>query len=785
VLGFGLGLGLWHVLLLILGVTGLYYRSVMVVIAAIVILGSGRQFGTLARTVRPVWRFAAAPQAICILLVAIFAGWLLLARGLYPGGGGDYYTHYFYYYLEVLNNHSLAPNDVWYHYFYSKGYGLFFFSMLLTDPEAPALVTFCCVLMAALAMAAVVHRIAPSSLWPGCVAALYLAFNLSSYGGFGGGEFQKDHEQVSALIVLMACALCMARGPTARAWFTMAASSAVAIAIIAQPVGVLVACYFISVAFWAALRRRWKEMWRCGLIGAVVGGTVAAMLVLSYWMTGLADDQALGLMLRFADITRLERWGVLPQIVIVAWIRANYLSVAPPGWEWALTGMLPRFMRLSQLWVFSVGPAVALGFLATRWIRSRYRGVAVKTPPTDARSAASLSTMRHIGSLVLVFAIISVPAGYEQPVSYLRTSSFFFPLLALLATAACSWALTRIPGRKARLLLSWPFPLVLLVATVVLWHGDWRHRVAQDSKNSLRFFFGRYSLAEAYSRQDVGFSFGGINTHALAASRQVEPGTPIWSTNVDSYCMVPDCWIESVVSFKLSDRLDEIISGEPERSKQLLQEAGLNYFLVSGDSTLLDVLPYAKLFAPNTIGRYLAIRWTDGTAFLLTWIGPQTTPITPEFLQIYTRLLKQRELTWFRFSRLAPQLAEVTARLRNKSWGARVEFAWRQTRELPPDGTLNITEATYGENCRAYTPTSAPFNTVYRGNATDTARDACSGVTQCLFRVDVQEIGDPAGGCTKDFSITYRCGQGGPLTTVTLAPEANGRTVNLFCPATP
>ena len=66
-------------------------------------------------------------------------------RGFYPGGGGDYYTHYFYYYLAVIQNHGLAPNDVWYHYYYSKGSGLAFLGMLLSDPEAPALTTYACV----------------------------------------------------------------------------------------------------------------------------------------------------------------------------------------------------------------------------------------------------------------------------------------------------------------------------------------------------------------------------------------------------------------------------------------------------------------------------------------------------------------------------------------------------------------------------------------------------------------------------------------------------------------
>ena len=787
VLAFGLGIGLWHVVMLILGIAGLYYRSVVIALAAIILLASTRQFGALAsaafRSLSHRKR-QLTPQTICILLIVVFAGWLLLLRGLYPNADGDYYGHYLYYYLSVLNNHTLAPNDVWYHYYYSKGYGLFFLGMLLSDPEAPTLATFSCIVIAAIGMAVVVYRIAPSSLWPGCLAALYLAFNLTSYRDFGGAQFQKAHEQVSALIVLMACALCMARGPAARVWLTMAVSTAVAVAIIAQPVGVLVAIYFVAVALWAALRRHWEEMRGYGLAGVVVGGTVAAMLLLNYWVTGLADDQALGLMLRFADVARLDRWGVLPQLVILAWIRDNYSHLTPPEWNWALASMLPRFLRLDQLWVFFVGPALALGFFAARWIASRWLEMCRAPSPASEGAAVGAATLGRIGSIVLVFAVISLPAGYQEPFSFLRVTSFFFPLLAMMAAvAACS--APHASERFERQLLNWILPVFLLAATVLSWHGDWRQRVARDSKNALRFLVGDFSLADAYSRQDLVFPFGGINPHTLAASRQVEAGTSIWSTSIDSYCVAPSCWIESILSFKLSGQLDQIVAAPPERAKQLLEAAGLNYFLVSKNSQMVDVLPYSKLFAPDTIGRYLAIKWTDGTAFLLTWIGPGTTAITPEFIKSYKEFLDQPDPPWTRLHHLAPQLAEATDMLRGKSWGAAATFPWRSLRSPAPEGTLDIAEATYGENCRGYTPAWAPFNTVYRGNATEAVREACDGKTQCRFAVDARQLGDPAFGCDKDFSVAYRCWHDGSRLRVMLQPEASGRTLGLSCPAAP
>src|SRR3974390_1071338 len=114
VVGFGIGVGIWHVVMLILGVLGLYYRLVMVGMCLIVLVASARHFANIAIVG---WRATAIrfsdlrqrhalPQTIGAAMIAVVAAWLLLRRGLYPGGGGDYYTHYFYYYLEVLKNHG-------------------------------------------------------------------------------------------------------------------------------------------------------------------------------------------------------------------------------------------------------------------------------------------------------------------------------------------------------------------------------------------------------------------------------------------------------------------------------------------------------------------------------------------------------------------------------------------------------------------------------------------------------------------------------------------------------
>jgi hypothetical protein len=684
VLGFGIGLGIWHVAMLILGLLGLYYRPVIVGLCLAVVVVSARHFANVAIAG---WRSLAlgfagprhgrpTPQRIGIILIGATAVWLLLLRGLCPGGGGDYYTHYFYYYLEVLKNHGLAPNDVWYHYYYSKGSGLAFLGMLLTDPEAPALTTYPCVVFAAVAIATLAARMAPNSLWPAAGAVIYLFYYLVSFGADGGGQFQKDHEEIAALVALTAWALCMERHAAPRPFRIMAAATAIAAALITPPIAIVLGFFIGLLAAWSMVRRRWNDMWGYGIVAAAVAGTVLAVLVVGYLQTGLASDQALDLMLRFADFARLDRWGVIPQIVAVAWIRDNYLQWEQPR---ATLQEIADFMRLRLLWPFLTGPIIAVVVLRMSGAFTGWHLIA----PRDARSALlTKQTAWRLIALVALLVAVAVLAGRNQSLSFTRLSSFFVPVLVMLAIAGSVWGLSWPLARRDDTVLRLIVPAILLVGTLVAWqsHAHWMSPLRRESANAMRFFAGSYSLAQAYSHANSLYAFGAINPGALAAAQQLPYGTPIWSTNVDSYCMVPGCLIESVISFQMSGRLDEILGGDPDLAKQRLQEAGLNYFLFMKDYRMIDLLPFSKLFAPDTIGGYLGVKWSDGSTFLLTWIGPQTRPLGSDFLEAYTRRRAEPDvLRWFRFDELAPVIAAIAPRLRLATqWGeANKLLTWR------------------------------------------------------------------------------------------------------------
>jgi hypothetical protein len=381
VLAFGVGIGALHAIMLALGVLGLYYAPLMIGLCLILLVVAAPLL------VRALRRFSArralgfSPIAIAtIAALGIAAAWLLTVKGLYPGGGGDYYTHYFYYYLQVLQNHGLQPNDVWYHYYYSKGAGPTFLGMLLTDPEAPALITYGCVIFAAIAVTTLSARLAPKSLWPALAGSLYLLSYIVPLSDAIGGEFQKPHEETSALIVLAAWTLCMRLiGPLEleRPCLIMAAAVLAAAATLELAASVLFGVFLGVAAAWAFIRNNRRDARIYALLAAFAVVVTAGILLLNYAVTGLATDQALSFMLRFANLERLNKWGLIPQIILIAWIRDNYALLAPGSFRWEQIADLRDYLRLDYLWILIVSGFIALGI----------HPMASSTPESDPMAA--------------------------------------------------------------------------------------------------------------------------------------------------------------------------------------------------------------------------------------------------------------------------------------------------------------------------------------------------------------------------------------------------------------
>ena len=82
---------------------------------------------------------------------------------------------------------------------------------------------------------------------------------------------------------------------------------------------------------------------------------------------------------------------------------------------------------------------------------------------------------------------------------------------------------------------------------------------------------------------------------------------------------------------------------------------------------------------------------------------------------------------------------------------------------------IGVLSATYGGNCG-----------VPQGNATFDVAASCNGLSDCNYFITVGILGDPAGGCAKDFVVDYTC-DGAGFNTAFAPAEANDSTINLSC----
>ena len=105
----------------------------------------------------------------------------------------------------------------------------------------------------------------------------------------------------------------------------------------------------------------------------------------------------------------------------------------------------------------------------------------------------------------------------------------------------------------------------------------------------------------------------------------------------------------------------------------------------------------------------------------------------------------------------------------------------------PPDpnaSVIHVVAGTYGDVCKNFVPPPGHANTAKFGNVTAALASACDKAkATCAFKVVVEQLGDPASGCEKDFIANWSCGSEQNTHRFYLPAEANGHSVLLVCPA--
>lgn len=677
-LTFFAGAGLLHVAVFAIGYASLLNYAMMIVLTVPLVAVSFPRACVGARALRDAFRARRMVRGRYVFIGCFFVGlaWfgLLIVKGLYPGGGNDYYDHYFPAYKAFVEHGSLWPNEVWWDYFLVKGAGLFFLGILLTDPLAPQTVIFCTCSVAGLVIFLLARRLAPGTAWP--AAGVLLFFSVLIYTP-GWGEFSKLHELDTAFvigIVWMTAALLEGSSTPDRRWITAIASTQIAAVIAEFPTGVFLAILFAVLALIRFCIRDRRGSAICLGQAGLASALVALTMLLNYVTAGLPTDLALPYAAHFADVEKLYRWGALPMLIWVSPI-FSYTSVPLS----AALHFLQFALRGNLLWPMAMGGLVVL---LAAWIGRIVSQSKLKAPTSWIGLAASEpAAVQVLAAALLSFALLTITEARGISTSYYRFASFILPIMivasiamwtAPLRIAASSRlaALVRHPGA--------PVPIAALCLVAIIHTTHVNRVVVPLFGNAVEHALGVLSIDAAFQRQSAGMLTMAVRPEASAAVANnsayrdrnplagtypgargayavVGPGTPIWSLHANSYCMLPDCTMMSYPFYVMTPALDRVLWGAPEEARSLLRGAGINYFLFSRELQLYGPLPLSALFSPDHIGNYLGIRWTDGITTLLTWTGPDTSPLDAGWMEEY-----RRSVATSRFLRLFPE-AEMHA----------------------------------------------------------------------------------------------------------------------------
>ena len=314
----------------ILGFAKLYSFWLLMPLGVMALAGAGR----LPKLLRLPQLNSQAPLVMrmtrIVLLTTLFAAitTVLISKSLYPNATVDYFPHYLQYYLRVIQDSGIWPNDIWYHFYISKGIGDVFFAMILSDTLAPLSVPFIMYLTGIAIGYAFLKRMTQNVLASLLVSVMIAAafiwtYQLPSHFGLWG-EFSEQHVITAVLFwgTVWAGWLLQELPVEERSgWQHTIAAITIGLVILEPQFAALSSSYFMLLAMIAAYRR--SPLMRMYVSLAVIAAiTAATLLAINYAITGLADITPYQLFWRFADQERFSHW-VSPFLMLTLLLGAS------------------------------------------------------------------------------------------------------------------------------------------------------------------------------------------------------------------------------------------------------------------------------------------------------------------------------------------------------------------------------------------------------------------------------------------------------------------------------
>jgi hypothetical protein len=648
ILHFFLGTAILTCVMFGLGILNCYYRVTALLLTIPILLVT---FPWLCSTAREClarflshWR-SGQPRALVALRIVLGIGLayttllLTLTKVVYPGETtGDCYEHYWPYQALVIQNHGTYPNDVWYNFYTAKGLGLNFLAMLLGDRLMISGVGFLFLLASSAVLFSVARRLSGQADWAAVAAGVFLSAFLFSGNAWGG--LQSHHVPAIAWLACMTWMIVNTRegerwaGP---GWFHIWSFLGAAFALFFPLFMVfLVPQLVLWAGWWWSTKRSWSHGIMRVLLTLV--GTITALLLFNYWVSGMLIDNPLRVSWALADQDKFSRW-CSPYLV-------EYLTEGSGDAVGAINGISLTHLANTRFWYLfrlkflaplfpgpwmACGLTVALVYRLWRWRRD------------------DLDRVRALVACLTVPAIAMIVAEILQiePSIY---RNYIFLMFYECCILAATWAalFSFIPGRLGPLFAGLVMVYVICGSTANATHRR-THKDAMSRCRNLvtygRFAAGLISTREALQQGD------GLWPELLAAKEQIGRDEPILcltrdgqlSTALAAYFFPGSGLLTEPSATSFHGRWHEIAFGDADQAERILRSQGINHFIIDMKMDCFGGVVYSPLFEPETIEGRFQLAFRQGNFYVLTWRKEGGIPLPDEFVvQVCSRAMHWR-----------------------------------------------------------------------------------------------------------------------------------------------
>jgi hypothetical protein len=578
--------------------------------------------------------------SIVIAAAVVSIVFFILLRVLFiPAADTNIWEHYLHYYRVVLAAGSTQPNEVWHHFFNSKGGGLVFLASLLSDYFAVQVVSACFLFVSALIIYDILRQYCRTAPWAWLGVTLYFAY-LS--GDFASGAMFRVHGIILGYASLALWGAIWLRRSSDNTAKRLLIPLSICLFYFGFYQPAATAIFPAALLLFAASSRAAGERVRFDrfaiLAVAVICGTTLVFLI-NWAYTGLPEITPMRLLWRVADQAKAAQvfgTGGIDFFLAVD----NDLDNPTPWYARALWGMREPVSK--QVTILTLTCLLVL--LARATLRYRVRKpltaanrllvqVLAFTVPFSVFSMAIPSpSLYRMGLYTVVFVIVMMVVIWKCSIDILLKGKYRFALTSLIITLGAASSIAH-AGKK--------IPI-----------REW-HAVSDHIK-------GKSSLKDAFvAMEAASVSPPVVSVAFMSEVRKLIGSEPrILSLTYDagySY-LLPAGGVVSEPTYAIVDDPRKMLSRSPADVAAYLQARGIQYLLINLRSRVFSTLCFSRLLYPDEASAHLSLVYRSGDIFVLSLRDGSNTKPLPKYLLTVLELKRSGALNY----PFADQLAQAS-----------------------------------------------------------------------------------------------------------------------------